>query len=140
MKIEKKWGETHQEMLQRYYDEGKYFYPTGEKKESINVDTNKNEEETEEYYSDDGSTDSDFFIRLLEENYRSRSSVDDDSSEGKISEDDIRDYEPTVANAMFKNMLVERSVSDKEKARRRMVELNLGNNNANIDWGTAEAW
>lgn len=28
MKVENLWGETHREMLQRYYDAGKYFYPT----------------------------------------------------------------------------------------------------------------
>lgn len=30
MKVERKWGETHQEMLQRYYDEGKYFDPNAQ--------------------------------------------------------------------------------------------------------------
>ena len=109
MKIERKWGETYQEMLQRYYDEAKYFYPTDEKKEPMNTNIDKNEEETEEYYSNDDS-------------------VDDRNN--RILEDDLRTfvtgYQPSAASTLFRNMLAKRSASDKMERARRGITV--------IDW------
>ena len=113
MKIERKWGELHQEMLQRYYDEGKYFYPTDEKKEPMNININKNEKETEEYYSDDDS-------------------VDDRNN--RIIEDDLRTLvtciQPGEASTLFRNMLDVRSASDEmERARRSIPYIVLDDPN-----------